>query len=823
MQPKVTVLGMMSTMPVAGVVWQTLHYLVGMRRLGCDVYYVETHGQLPAMLMTSEHDDGPARAAGFIERMLRRVDMGDRWAYVHLQQEPRHLGMSRRRLEDLYSSSDVILNLHGGTQPLPELAATGRLVYLETDPVQLQLELAADERYTIEFLEPHCAFFSFGEAIGAAGCALPAPERFAFAPTRQPVVLDFWPPAEAPGRTFTTVGNFRQAGRDVSFGGDEYTWSKHHEWERVLDLPQRTGRELELALSRCWHADRKRLEGFGWRVVDALEFSMDADAYRRYITDSRAEFTVAKDQNVRFRTGWFSDRSATYLAAGRPVVTQETGFSSILPTGLGLFAFSTVDEVAEAFDAIDADYPANRRGAVDIAREFFSSDVVLRPLLAHVGVELAGGRGRPRRAPERLLPADASLRPLSRRPTVLASETVAALTSRSPPARVRCDPGYKLVSVVMVTHDAPAFTRLALESVLGCTDYPNYEVVVVDNGSQDQTLSYLRELGEAQPHVRLIENAGNRGFPAATNQGIEAAAGDIVVLLNNDVLVAPGWMSRLVRHVEDRRGCLVGPVTNRIGNEAEIPVDYTTWQGFLDFAERRAADHDGRAFPIDTLTMFCLAMPRTVIERVGLLDEQFGVGTLEDDDYSMRARRAELQLVCAEDVVVHHFGEASFGRLVASGERDRLLEENRQRFAAKWGVEWRAYRHRPDAGYASLIEAVRHAVAAHVPASVTVLVVSRGDDELLELGGRPAWHFPRSEDGGWAGHYPADGTEAVRHLEMLRREGARFLVVPQTSSWWLEHYDELRTHLHSRAREVVNDPEVGAIFSLDGGVRVQRS
>src|SRR4051794_10702660 len=506
---------MMSTMPVAGVVWQTLHYLVGMRRLGCDVYYVETHGQLPAMLMTSEHDDGPARAAGVIEQMLRRVDMGDRWAHVPLHQERRHLGMSRRRLEDLSSSSDVILNLHGGTQPLPELAATGRLVYLETDPVQLQLELAADERSTIDFLEPHCAFFSFGEAIGAADCALPAPERFAFVPTRQPVVLDFWPPAGGPGRKFTTIGNFRQAGRDVSFGGDEYTWSKHHEWERVLDIPQLTGRELELALSRCRHEDRTRLEGFGWHVVDALGFSMDADAYRRYITDSRAEFTVAKDQNVRLRTGWFSDRSATYLAAGRPVVTQETGFSSILPTGRGLFAFSTVDEVVTAFDAIDADYAANRRAAVGLAREFFSADVVLRPLLAHVGVELAGARGRPRRAPERLLPADASLRPLSRRPTVLAPETLAALTRRSPPTRVvRCDPGYKLISIVMVTHDAPAFTRLALESVLGCTDYPNYEVVVVDNGSEDQTLGYLRALDAAQPHVRLIEIAGNRGFPA---------------------------------------------------------------------------------------------------------------------------------------------------------------------------------------------------------------------------------------------------------------------------------------------------------------------
>jgi GT2 family glycosyltransferase len=816
--PKVTVLGMMSAMPVAGVVWQTLHYLIGLERLGCDVHYVETHGQLPAMLMTSDHDDGPARAASFIEQTLRRVDMQDRWASVHVGPERRHLGMSRGQLDDVYSSSHIILNLHGGTKPLPEFAATGRLVYLETDPVQLQVELAADEQHTIDFLEPHCAFFSFGEAVGHADCTLPAPERFAFAPTRQPVVLDFWPPADGTGGKFTTVGNFRQAGREVSFGGDEYTWSKHQQWERVLDVPQRTGRALELALSRYWYEDRKRLEDFGWSVVDALDFSMDADAYRRYITDSHAEFTVAKDQNVRFRTGWFSDRSATYLAAGRPVVTQETGFSNVLPTGRGLFAFSTVDDVADAFDAIDADYVAHRRAAADIAREFFSSDVVLRALLAHVGVELAGRRGRPRRAPEALLPGDVPVQPVSRRPTLLAPETVAALTRHAPAAHsARRDRGYKLVSCVMVTYDAPAFTRLALESVLGCTEYPNYEIVVVDNGSGDRTLSCVRRLAAVHPHVRLIENRENRGFPAATNQGIEAAEGDVLVLLNNDVLVAPGWMSRLVKHTEDRGACLVGPVTNRIGNEAQIPVDYTTWQGFLDFAARRAADRDGQAFPIHTLTMFCLAMPRQVVDRLGVLDERFGVGMLEDDDYSLRARHAGLPLLCAEDVVVHHFGESSFGELVASGERDRVLEENRRRFAAKWGAEWQPYGRRPDVGYASSIVALRRAVAAHVPASATVLVISRGDDELVDLDGRTAWHFPRGDDGRWAGHYPADGAEAVRQLETLGRQGAAFLVVPPTSSWWLTHYDELRTHLHSRSRELVKDPLVGAIFALDGG------
>ena len=817
MRPRIVVLGLMSVMPVGGVVWQTLHYLIGLRRLGYDVFYVETDGRVPAMLMTSEDDDPAARACLFLDRVLRRFDLGDRWAYVAFDGDGgRHThGMSEERLHALYASAEIILNLHGATYPLPEMVCNGRLVYLETDPVQLQVELSDGDPTTIEFLEAHCAFFTFGENIGAPDCTLPVPERFVFTPTRQPVVLDLWPAHPAPGETYTTVGNWRQAGREVTFDGAEYTWSKHHEWEKVLDLPGRTGLPFELALSRCWESDRVRLEDHGWRVADSLGFSMDADAYRDYVTASRGELTVAKDQNVRFTTGWFSDRSATYLAAGRPVVTQETGFSNVLPTGHGLFGFTGAAEAAAALEAIEADLDGNRRAAADIAREFFAADVVLRALLDRGGVELTGTRGRPRREADPVLPESAPLEPVSRRPTVLAPETVAAAEAREALREpVRTDAAYPLASIVMVTYGGGVFSRLALDSVLASTDHPNYEVVVVDNGSSPEALAHLRAVAAAQPHVRLVENGENRGFPAATNQGLREARGDTLVLLNNDVLVAPGWLSRLCAHLEKRGEALAGPVTNRIGNEAEIRVDYGTWDGFVRFAAERAARLDGRAFPIHTLTMFCLAMPRSVLDRLGPLDERFGVGTLEDDDFSLRARRAGLPLLCAEDVVVHHFGESSFGELVASGERDRVLEHNRRSFAEKWGEEWRAYGRRPDPADSAAADRLRAAVEQLVPAEASVLVISRGDDALLDLGGRPAWHFPRGDDGGWAGHYPADGPEAVGHLEALRGDGAQFLVVPRTSLWWLEHYAELREHLGAAADPVLDDPDTGAIFAL---------
>jgi hypothetical protein len=188
---KIVVLGVMSRLPVAGVVWQTVHYLVGLQRLGYDVYYVEAHACTPKMLMQREDDDGSARAAAFIDGVMRRFNLGDRWAFHALHADGRYYGMSEGQLKQLYRSAALIVNLHGATQPLPEHSATGRLVYLETDPVLSQIELHHNVRYTLDFLEPHCAYFTFGENYGKPDCELPVSERFEFRPTRQPVVMDF--------------------------------------------------------------------------------------------------------------------------------------------------------------------------------------------------------------------------------------------------------------------------------------------------------------------------------------------------------------------------------------------------------------------------------------------------------------------------------------------------------------------------------------------------------------------------------------------------------------------------------------------------------
>ena len=183
----------------------------------------------------------------------------------------------------------------------------------------------------------------------------------------------------------------------MTLDGEVYHWSKHHEFLKFLDLPNETSQEFELALSSYEAPDREMLEAHGWKVRPALEFSGDPHAYRRYIVTSRGEWTVAKDQNVRLRSGWFSDRAATYLAAGRPVITQETGFSNVLRTGNGLFAFSSMEEILEAIAKINADYAQQSRAAVETAREFFDAGPVLTRLLEQAGVSLPR-RSHPREA-----------------------------------------------------------------------------------------------------------------------------------------------------------------------------------------------------------------------------------------------------------------------------------------------------------------------------------------------------------------------------------------------------------------------------------------
>jgi GT2 family glycosyltransferase len=371
------------------------------------------------------------------------------------------------------------------------------------------------------------------------------------------------------------------------------------------------------------------------------------------------------------------------------------------------------------------------------------------------------------------------------------------------------------VSIIVVTFNNLVFNRLCLESVLANSEGYDYEIIVVDNASDDGTVEYLRELTQSYPRLRTFFNRRNLGFAAATNQGLERATGTIFILLNNDTLVPGGWLARLVKHLKDPAIGLVGPVTNRAGNEAEIETSYRTWREFIRFADDYMGGHDAARFDIRTATMFCTALRRDVYERVGPLDESFEVGLFEDDDYAMRVRDAGYRVACAEDVFVHHFGQASLGKLAATGEYGKRFHANRRRWEQKWGATWQPYQRRPRAGYREMTVQIREFVDRALPLDAAVLVISRGDEQLLDLKGRQARHFPQDENGTYAGHHPADSTAAIAELESLRVAGrGKYLLIPATEFWWLEHYCQFGDHLRDNYSIVLEEKDACIIFAL---------
>lgn len=244
---------------------------------------------------------------------------------------------------------------------------------------------------------------------------------------------------------------------------------------------------------------------------------------------------------------------------------------------------------------------------------------------------------------------------------------------------------YPLVSIVIVTYNNLALNRLCLESVFNDTDYPNYEIIVVDNASTDGTPEYLR--GLQHPRLRVLLNEDNRGFSAANNQGLALANGEYFCLLNNDTIVTGSWLSTLVGHLRANTGLgLVGPVTNAIGNEARIPVGYRNLLDMPAWADAYCKANRDRLEDVSMLAFFCVAMPRAVFEAVGPLDERFGLGMFEDDDYNRRLRAAGFQIKLARDTYIHHWQCAAF-KILGEEAYFSTYYENEKKYRAKWAVD----------------------------------------------------------------------------------------------------------------------------------------
>jgi hypothetical protein len=379
---RLIVLGTVASNPYAGTAWVNMQLAVGLQRLGHEVYYFETTSAWPYDPVRRSPVCDTEYALPYLARVAEGFGLAGRWAYRRSFSDGMWFGLGRCRAEELLRHADAVFNVAGASLIAADGLKVGRLVYYMTDPGVAEIPYAQGDARLRAHVDAHDDVVTYGENIGTERTPIPPLPRLR-ARCRQPILLDLWTAGPPTRDAFTTIGNWRQAGYDTEFAGEIYRWSKHHELLKFLDLPRRVHQPLELAMTLDPAGeDHRLLTSNGWRVVDGQALTLDPWPYREYVRSSCGEFTVAKDLNVRLKSGWFSDRSASYLAAGRPVITQDTGFGSVLPTGDGLFAFNTTSDILAAFEAIAGDYARHSRAARAIAEEYFGAEGVLRRLLS---------------------------------------------------------------------------------------------------------------------------------------------------------------------------------------------------------------------------------------------------------------------------------------------------------------------------------------------------------------------------------------------------------------------------------------------------------
>jgi hypothetical protein len=383
---KIIVFGILFWYPLAGVTYQFLHYLIGLRRLGYDVYYIEDSGRWIYDPRINEMSPDVTGNLGMVMPWLEANGLGDRWAFRGNYPDGKCYGMSETAILQLYREADAFLNVTGAQELRPEHLACKRRIYVESDPFASQVKVAKGDQGMIDMLAGHDTHFTFGENLGAPDCDVPL-EKFKWLPTRQPVALELWDKGQPiGGPAYTTITTWHNKGKNLEWRGDTWYWTKDREFERFLELPRHCPNACFELATTVGENVQKLLRDHGWRQTGSVEISGDAGLYRDYIQKSRGEFTVARDQYVRPNTGWFSDRTACYLAAGRPVITQETGFSKVLPSGKGLFGFRTMEDILRAVDVIESDYEGNCRAARDIAAEYFAAEKVVGSLMQRAGL-----------------------------------------------------------------------------------------------------------------------------------------------------------------------------------------------------------------------------------------------------------------------------------------------------------------------------------------------------------------------------------------------------------------------------------------------------
>jgi hypothetical protein len=377
---RIIVSGWLIREPTGGQAWHSLNYVHGLAALGHDVYYIEDSDDTP--MCYGPDTSGPSKDAAYGLRFaadaFAQIGLGDRWAYydAHINEWK---GARARDARALCESADLMLHVSGFNPLRDWLERIPARVMIDTDPGFIQIRNLTDPQFHAR-CEAHTAFFSFGENFGKPSCAIPE-DGFSWQATRQPVSLAAWPDTPGPrdGR-YTTVMQWQTWQAPWEYKGLKLA-TKAESFRQFMDLPGRLGPIFEIAVRSRWTSPHSMLRRAGWGIADIDGISRDPWTYQAFIQRSKAEFSIAKAGYVETRSGWFSERSAVYLASGRPVLHQDTGFSDWLPCGKGVFAFRSPEEVIDAVFRINADYDVHCRAARELAAEYFAAERVLAPLI----------------------------------------------------------------------------------------------------------------------------------------------------------------------------------------------------------------------------------------------------------------------------------------------------------------------------------------------------------------------------------------------------------------------------------------------------------
>lgn len=374
---RVIVTGLIAQYPLGGVTWDYLQFVLGLNHLGHEVYYIEDTGQWPYNPVENGLGKSCDLNVRYLSGVMERYGLGERWAY-RFPWQAQWYGLSERRRREVVGTADLVINVSGTLARPHEYRSAKRLVYIDSDPVFTQAKIALGQRDLDAMIRSHDVHFSFGETLSAK-----VPETgYHWIPTRQPIVLSEWQSHAVRGNRFTTVMNWTSY-KALKYGGQEFG-QKDVELMRFVELPSLVAPiqlELAVAAGKTSRTPRSLLSHKGWRLADPNQVCPDLDSYRQYIRGSMAEWSVAKNGYVKGKVGWFSCRSACYLAAGRPVVVQDTGFSSVLPTGEGIIPFSTLDEAVAGIREATSHHRKHSQAAQEIASGYFDAGKVLDRLL----------------------------------------------------------------------------------------------------------------------------------------------------------------------------------------------------------------------------------------------------------------------------------------------------------------------------------------------------------------------------------------------------------------------------------------------------------